>query len=76
MFFCISLYIKILVNVKIEAQFRRFIMYLMTFLLMWFGMMFFGTPEAEAQSSQASIIQRVEPGLIAAYDQAKTTIKE
>jgi hypothetical protein len=59
----ISLYIKILVN-------------LMTVLLMWFGMILFDTPQAETKDPQASIIQRVEPGLVAAYDQAKTTIKE
>lgn len=37
---------------------------------------FGGSVEEAPEVKQASILQRVEPGLLAVYDTAKTTIKE
>ena len=52
-------------------------MNLITILLMMFGMTLFDAPEAEAtKTHEVSILQRVEPGLMPAYDQAKMVIRE
>ena len=53
-------------------------MYLLSSLLICFAcnVCDFGGSFEEAPAAQASILQRVEPGLLAAYDSAKTTIKE
>lgn len=53
-------------------------MVLVSNLLMQLGFCLFAShgEMQEMPQTQASIIQRVEPGLAAAYDQAKITIKE